>query len=112
VIEEQLFDTFVAVLACRVDRCETAALPEVRIGTVLERELHELVPHRLVLPLCSSTGVNGRSLDVLVSREGIDVRAPFEQETRRVDMSEEAGEAERVKAVVTECVRQCRVLVE
>jgi hypothetical protein len=56
--------------------------------------------------------VNGRGLDVLVSREGIHVCAPFEQETRRVDMSEEAGEAERVKAVVAECVRERRILVE
>ena len=111
-IEQQLLDAFVAVLACRVDRREAAALAEVRIGTVLQRELHELVPHRLVLPLRSGSGVNGRGLDVLVSREGIHVRAAFEQETRRVDMPEEAGEAERVKAVVAECVRTRRVLVE
>ena len=109
-IEQQLFDTLVAVLTCRVDRSEAAALPEVRIATVLERELHELVPHRLVLPLRSGAGVNGRGLDVLVSREGIHVCAPFEQETRGVDVSEEAGQAERVKTVLAECVRLRRVL--
>jgi hypothetical protein len=43
VIEQQLLDAFVAVLACRVDRGEPAALAEVRIGAMLEGELHELV---------------------------------------------------------------------
>ena len=45
-----------------------------------------------------------RRLDVLVTRQQVGVRAVREEHTCRVDVTEEAGEAERVEAVVAERV--------
>src|SRR4029078_5466008 len=47
VLEQKLLDESVAVLPCCVDRAEAAALFEVRVGSVLERELDELVARLL-----------------------------------------------------------------
>ena len=57
-------------------------------------------------------GVERRGLDVLVSRERVRVGAVGQQETRRLDVAEEAREAERLEAVVAEGARRLRILAE
>ena len=77
-LEQQLLDSRVTVLPRRVDSAEAAALSQIRVRSVLERQLHELVAHRLVAGRRSGR-VNRRRLNVLVRRERIDVRAAIEQ---------------------------------
>ena len=73
---------------------------------MLEHERHELVARRFVggLLVRRSRGMDRRRLDVLVTRQQVRVRAVREEHTCRVDVTEEAGEAERVEAVVAERV--------
>ena len=54
--EQELLDPLVAVLPRRVDRAEAAALWQVRVGAVLERELDQLVPGRFVLARVARRG--------------------------------------------------------
>ena len=49
---------------------------------------------------------------MLVAGERVRVGAAFEQEPRRLDMAEEAGEPERLEAVVAERVRSGRLFVQ
>ena len=51
-------------------------------------------------------------LDVLVPRKGVHVRAALQQQPCRVDVSEEAGQPERMEAVVAEGVRPRCIFVE
>jgi len=95
-----------------VDRPEAAALRQVHVSTVLEREVHELVACRLVLSLRCGSGMDGGCLNVLVSRERIRVCATFEQEACGVRVAEEAGQAKWVKAVVAERVRVGWIIVQ
>jgi hypothetical protein len=112
VLEQQLLDALVAVLACCVDCPEAAALGEVRVCPVVERERDELVSRRLVLRLGSGGGMDRCRLDPVVPRQRVHVGASLEQKAGSVDMAEEAGEAEGVKAVRAEGVRAGRILVE
>src|SRR5712691_2882969 len=112
VLHQELLDTRVAVLPRRVDRAEAPALGQVGIRAVLQRELHELVAGGLVLALGGGGRMDGSRLDVLVLRQGVHIRAPLQQQSGRVHVTEEAGQAERMKTVVTERVRACRIVVE
>src|SRR6266511_244801 len=112
VLEEQRLDPLVSVLPRGVDRAKAAALTEIRIGAVFERELDQRVAGRLVRALRRRGGVDGGRLDVSVPRERVRVCAAPEQQARRFYMAEEAREAERVEAVVAEGVRARGILVE
>jgi hypothetical protein len=112
VLEQQLLDARVAVLPRRVDRPEAAALWQVRVGPVLEREVYELVPCRLVLAFRCGRGMDRGRLNVLVSRKRIHVCAPFEQEPCGIRVAEEAGQAKWVKAVVAEGVRAGWIIIQ
>ncbi|HWJ44512.1 MAG TPA: hypothetical protein VNR63_03925 [Gaiellaceae bacterium] len=98
-LDEKLLDASVAVLPRRVDCAEAAALGQVRIGAVVERELDELVPRRLVLSLARGRSMDRRRLNVLVPRELVRVGAAFEQQPGRIQVTEERREPDRVEAV-------------
>ena len=77
-VEEQLLDAGVAVLSRSVHGGEPAALRQVRIGAVVERELHEFVARGFVLAFTRRRCVDRRRLDVLVARELIRICTALE----------------------------------
>src|SRR5207244_3973476 len=106
-------DVLVAVLPRRVDRAEPIlSLPEIRICAVLEQQFAQLEAHRGVLVLAGGGRVEGGRLDMGVARERVRIGAALDEGPGRVDVAEEASEAECLEAVVTECVREGGVLVE
>ncbi len=111
-LEEQRLDAPVAVLPGGVDRAEAAALREIRIGAVLERELDQLVAGCLVRAFGRRGGVNRGRLDVFVPRECVHVCPALEQQAGCLDVAEEARESERMEDVVAEGVRAGGILVE
>src|SRR5207244_11348476 len=110
--QQEFFEPLVPVLAGRVARGEAAALLAVRVGAVVEQQLAELVAGLRPLVLGRGGRVQRAGLDVLVAGERVRVGAAVEQEPRRLDMAEEAGEPERLEAVVAERVRSGRLFVQ
>ncbi len=111
-VRQQLLDARVAVLPRRVDCTKSTALWQVRIRAVVECQRDQCVPCRLVDALCGSCGVNRGRLHALVARERVGVGSAREQESRCLQVTEEARKAERVEAVFAHCVRPGRILIQ
>jgi hypothetical protein len=112
VLDEQLLESRVAVHASRVDRTMPTTLPEIRIGTVLEEQLAELVSDLGILVLARGRSVKGGGLNVLITCECVRIRAAPDEQSRSVDVSEEAGEAKWLETVAAEGIRIRRVVVQ
>src|SRR5439155_13826754 len=82
------------------------------IGAMLERELDQLVSRCFVHALGGAGSMNRRGLNVFVPREGVHVGAVFQEEAGGVRVSEEARQAQRMKAVAAERVGKPRFLFE
>src|SRR5207253_8252242 len=112
-LAEEPFQALVAVLAGGVDRAEVAAaLRDAGVGAPLEEQLTELVAELGPLVLGRDGRVERVGPDVLVSREGVGIRAVVEQDACRIDVSVEAGEGEWLEPVVAVRVGALRVLCE
>ncbi len=79
---------------------------------MLEHELDELVPRVLVAPRRRRRGMDRGGLDPFVPRPSVDLGTALEQEAGRPDVSEEAGEAERMEAVVAVGVDEGRIALD
>ena len=108
-LDEQLAEALVAVLVGRHQRREIVLLAGVRVGAVLEQQLRELV---------ARVGIARRRRAVqrhhlhVVPRRGVDLRPTLDEQPGRLDVAEEAREAERLKPVLGPRVREAGVLVE